>query len=153
MQHTNSLPILLNPSHVALISNAISMEICLHAYTVIMMPYQYNCSVSTSLPSIIDAAVAINAFRRNYSDLSNIIHDTLPSLANDLFAKSIITNKVREKVLNTSLGTIDRAATLLDATQTKIRVNPSDFIAFIEILDSEPYLKSTAKRLVQSYCK
>ena len=79
------------------------------------------------------------------SDLSNI--------ANKLYSKSVISEAALAEAMNQSHIASDRTVSLLSVVEDKIRPEPRVFTEFIEMLESEPTLRSQAKELVEKYLK
>ena len=77
------------------------------------------------------------------SDLSNI--------ANKLYSKSIIAKAALEEAMNHNHIASDRTVSLLSVVEDKIRAEPHVFTEFINILESEPTLRSQANKLVKQY--
>ena len=66
----------------------------------------------------------------------------------------MIPEGIKEKACNQVFGSNERCvALLLDSIQTKLEVEPSNFIKFVAILESEPFLRSQAEQLVKNYCE
>ena len=65
----------------------------------------------------------------------------------------MIPQDVYDKATNQSLVPNDRGAALLDCIQSRLAAKPSDFTHLVVILESDPYLRSLAEQLVQSYCE
>ena len=63
----------------------------------------------------------------------------------------MIPKDIKEKACNQALGSTERGVALLDSVQTKLEVEPSDFARLVDILESEPYLRSQAEQLVKNY--
>ena len=42
---------------------------------------------------------------------------------------------------------------LLDCVEARSRAVPLDFVKFVRVLESDPYLESLANQLVHSYCE
>ena len=97
--------------------------------------------------------MAIKAFRSQRTLVLNLIRQSLISVANSLYAEFMIPREVYEKASNQSLGSNERGVALLDSVQSKLEGEPSDFIKFVVILESDSYLRSQAEKLVKSYCE
>ena len=97
--------------------------------------------------------MAINAFRSQRELLLNPIRHCLPPLANSLFGKTMIPGCVCEKACNQSLSSNEKGVALLDCIQSRLEVKPSDFTNLVSILESEPFLKDLAEKLVKEYCE
>ena len=104
-------------------------------------------------PSIIDQVVAVNCFRSQRGVLLNLIRHCLPSLANSLLAEGIIPVDVYDDVNNPMLNKSQRSGALLECVEARIEVIPSDLGKVVHILESEPFLKSLATKLVHTYCE
>ena len=77
-------------------------------------------------------------------------HD-LPSLADELYSKDIISRRTLTKTTNQVHEPIDRTVSLLSVVEDKIRAEPHVFTEFVKILESEPTLRSQANELVKKY--
>ena len=80
--------------------------------------------------------------------LVNLVRHCLPTLAESLYAQSLISRDVHEKVFNQNFSCNERSATLLNCIEDKVEVDPSVFSKIIGILKSEPYLSSLADHLI-----
>ena len=65
----------------------------------------------------------------------------------------MIPNDIREKCSNQNLDSNEKGVVLLDCILSKIEREPSDFIKFVIILESDGYLSSMAEKLVKRYCE
>ena len=65
----------------------------------------------------------------------------------------MIPKGVKEKTCNQNLDSNERGVALLDCVQSKLEDEPSDLRKFVVILESKPYLRLLAEKLVQSYCE
>ena len=108
---------------------------------------------SISLPSTIDPTVATNALRKQRSLLLNLIRHCLPTLANSLFAESMIPQDVYERACNQTSTSSERGVALLDCVESRIEALPSDFTKVVHILDEEPFLAPGVEELRKSYCE
>ena len=97
--------------------------------------------------------MAVDSIRSQRDLLSNLIRHCLSSLAESLYSKSIISGEVREKACNQSLGSSERGGALLDCVEARVMAVPSDFAKIVDILEAEPFLSSSAEKLVKSYCE
>ena len=82
-----------------------------------------------------------------------MLQHELPSVADMLYTKSIISRRTQTKVTNQVHELIDRTVSLLGVVEDKIRAEPHVFTEFVKILESEPTLRSQAKELVEKYLK
>ncbi len=110
-------------------------------------------SRSASLPSTIDATLAVQAFTSQRCLLLNLIRHCLPSLANSLLAKCMIPRDIYKKACNETRGSSERGVTLLDCIEARIELVPSDFTKVLRILQEEPFLEELADGLIHSYCE
>ena len=106
-----------------------------------------------SLPSAIEPLKAANVFRSQREVLKLVLQHDLSSVADKLYAKSIISRHTQTKATNQFLEPIDRTMFLLNEIEDKIRAEPHVFTEFVKILDSEPTLRPQAKDLVEKYLK
>ena len=97
--------------------------------------------------------MALDAFRSQHDTLLDLIRHCLPSLASSLYGESLIPEVIKEKACNQNLGSVERGMALLDSVRSKLMEEPSEFSKLIVILESDPYLKSQAEKLVKSYCE
>ena len=65
----------------------------------------------------------------------------------------MITEGVKGKACNEYLDSKIRGIALLDGVQSRLEGEPSDLRKFVDILESEHYLKSGAENLIKSYCE
>ena len=112
----------------------------------------YYCRIS-SLPSTINPTVAVNAIRSQRDLLFKLTPHCLPSLADSLYSRFIISQDVLHNVCNQSLGISDRVRALLDCIEGRVDALPSDFTKVVCILEADPFLSHGADMLVKSYCK
>ena len=99
---------------------------------------------------------ADTSFRKNYNSLHSAL--ALPNvtsvLASKLYERAIITAETRDAVqLTSGITPLDRAASLLQAVESSIKMDRQRFRQFIRILRNNPTLKPTAIRLHQCYSK
>ena len=105
-----------------------------------------------------DSSTSINpegageAFREHRDDLLIAITDT-PVLANRLYSHKIICWETKDRIMLPSLTGSEKNFILLDAVESRIRTNPSDFFNVLTILDREPHLCVFAERILNSYCE
>ena len=115
-----------------------------------------HCSIGSLIyfsTSTIDPTVATNALRKQRSLLLKLIRHCLHSLANSLFADSIIPQDVCERACNQTLTSSERGVALLDCVESRIEAVPSDFTKVVHILEGEGFLRPGAEELVKSYCE
>lgn len=93
------------------------------------------------------------SFRKLREGLLSLTRQCLPSLANSLYAQSLIPQDVYEEVTDRNVGKGERSAALLDCIEARTKTVPLDFIKIVGILEAEPYLESLATQLVQAYCE
>ena len=94
---------------------------------------------------------AVSAFRGQRPFLLNLIRHCLPTLTNSLHAKGMISRDVYEIASNDSKEISKRGVALLDCIETRLQVYPADLAKLVELLEAEPFLRSLAKDLLQSY--
>ena len=85
--------------------------------------------------------------------LKLVLQHDLPSVADKLYSKHIISRHTLTKTTNQVHEPIDRTVSLLSVVEDKIRAEPHVFTEFVKILESEPTLRSQAKQLVTKYLK
>ena len=105
------------------------------------------------LPFLIDPLKAANAFRSQREALKLVLQHDLPSVADKLYSKHIISRRTLTKAMNQVHEPIDRTVSLLSVVEDKIRAEPPVFTELVKILESEPTLRSQAKELVTKYLK
>ena len=112
----------------------------------------YNThSSSAQLPAIIDPNKAITSFLHNREDLRRILCAELLRVTGELYAKGIISTETHTKASHLMYTPDERSMILLNAVESKMRVESSIFTEFVHILESEPYTNFLANALVQSY--
>ena len=107
----------------------------------------------SSLPSDIDRMKAAEVIVSQHVVLTRLLKHDLPNIAGKLYSKSIIAAAVLDNALNQSNGASVRTMSLLSAVEDGIRSEARVFAEFIEILESEPTLRSQANVLVEKYCQ
>ena len=80
---------------------------------------------------------------RNFSDLVTGITSSVETLAGEAYTKELIPRQVLDQVLSTQPQRW-KANILLLAIQDKIKVNPSSFSTFLDVLRSDPALDHLA---------
>ena len=63
----------------------------------------------------------------------------------------MISQDVYEIASNDNKEISKRSMALLDCIETRLQVYPADLAKLIELLEAEPFLRSLAKDLLQSY--
>ena len=101
---------------------------------------------------------ADTSFRKNYGSLHSALAqpNVTSGLASKLYEKTIITAETRDAVQFTiGITPSDRAANLLQAVESSIKIDHQRFQQFIRILKNDPTLKLklAAKRLHRCYSK
>ena len=102
---------------------------------------------------MIDGAKALEGFRHQRESLYDLIPHSLYQMANSLYAKSIVSKETYDTAINESLNMPKRTVALLDGMESRIKESPSYFRAIVCILESEPFLRALADKLVHSYIK
>ena len=100
-----------------------------------------------------DSERAIASFKSQREALIDGIRHNLLTVTVKLYAQGIIPKETYEKALNEMHTSTIRTMEVLDAVESKIRIQPSVFTNFIHILESEPFLCTLSDLLVKSYCK
>ena len=108
---------------------------------------------STHLPSDIEPLKAADAFKSQRDVLTDLLQHDLPNIASKLYTKSIISAAALAESMNQVHIASVRTVSLLSVVEDKIRAEPHMFTKFVEILESEPTLRSQAKELVEKYLK
>ena len=88
--------------------------------------------------------VEIQVFRECYATLHVAIQAEAKSLANELYSRSLLGTEARNAVGMSSKGPGDRASTVLNDVETKIRTTPSLLHDFLDVLGSSISLKHIA---------
>jgi len=81
---------------------------------------------------------------RNFSNLVTGITSCVETLAGEAYTEELIPRQVLGEVLTTTQSQRWKANILLLAIQDKIKVNPSSFFTFLDVLHSDPALKDLA---------
>ena len=115
--------------------------------------YLYYASFLVRLPFVIDPLKAANAFRSQREALKLVLQHNLPSIADKLYSKHIISAATLAEAMNQVHIASVRTVSLLSVVEDKIRAEPHVFTEFIKILESEPTLRSQAKELMTKYFK
>ena len=102
---------------------------------------------------MIDPPKAANAFRSQREALKLVLQHDLPSVADKLYSKHIISAATLAEAMNQFHIASVRTVSLLSVVEDKIRAEPHVFTEFVKILESEPTLRSQAKELVTKYLK
>ena len=103
--------------------------------------------MTSHLPSTIDPKLAIKCFKRHRGEMG-CIEFSLPTLANKLYSKGIITLDASKDARNENRGMSNRVADLLDCVEAKIG---TEFANFVDILGSDSYYDNIVVMLVCSY--
>ena len=90
----------------------------------------------------------LQVFRKHFYDLTIAIQDP-DTLAVRLYSEGFITESVRDHVL-LHLPKQEKCTTLVVAMETSLKVKPSNFTAFIDILRSDRTLWPIAVLLLQT---
>ena len=106
---------------------------------------------STHLPSDIEPLKAADAFKSQREELRKLLQHDLPNIASKLYTKSIISAATLAEAINQVHIASVRTVSLLSVVEDKIRAEPHVFTEFVEILESEPTLRSQANELVKLY--
>ena len=91
-----------------------------------------------------------DVFQEYFAELAESIQDP-DGLALKLYSKKMITRAVREDTLVAMLSKQRKSTILLQAIESKLRTDPSDFTTLIAVLQSDPTLMSLATRMGQMY--
>lgn len=119
----------------------------------IMQLYILSSNYSYPYPSSIDPVKAVSFFRSQRGLLLNLIRHCLFTLADRLYSEFLIPQEAYDEVCNQSLNKTQRGGVLLDCIEARLQAVPADLMKVVGIFKSEPFLESTAKELVQNYCK
>ena len=94
---------------------------------------------------------AVGAFRSQRNVLVRLVQHDLTSIASKLYTKSIISAAALSEAMNQVHIASVRTVFLLNVVEDKIGAEPHVFTKFVQILESEPTLRSQASRLVEKY--
>ena len=111
----------------------------------------YSVHSSTHFPYDMEPVKAANAFKSQRDVLTDLLQHDLPNIASKLYTKSIISQAALAEATNHSHIASVRTVSLLSMVEDKIRAEPHVFTKFVEILESEPTMRSQAKDLVKEY--
>ena len=102
----------------------------------------------------VDPDIAADAFQGYRDTLATAItQDDIPQLANSLYSKNIISKNNRDYAVMVGILPSEKMVHLLDASEARIRSNPSDFLTVLDILNSEPVFRIHAERIWEKYWK
>ena len=90
---------------------------------------------------------ALSVFRSQRELLLNLLKHCLLKVANTLFAEGMISEEVYETASNTSKSPSERGVALIDCLETRLKAFPEDFRRVVEILETEPYLRTLVECL------
>ena len=91
------------------------------------------------------------SFRRLYADLFKSIGDPT-SLAAELYSAGLLSQEARKRIYSRTLVDSDKVCELLDATETAIRLDPSNYHKFVRALEkdsSDPIQRHLCRKLIQ----
>ena len=108
----------------------------------------YNC---TCLPSDIEPLKAADAFKSQLDVLTDLLQHDLPNIASKLYTKSIISAAALAESMNQVHIASVRTVSLLSVVEDKIRAEPHVFTEFVKIMESQPTLRSQARKIPQRY--
>ena len=91
------------------------------------------------------------AFRSQRDVLTRLVQHDLPNIASKLYAKSIISAVALSEAVNHTHTASDRTVSLLSVVEDRIGAEPHVFTEFVQILESEPTLRSQASQMVENY--
>ena len=91
-----------------------------------------------------------DVFRKHFAKLARSIQDP-DGLALELYSEKMITRAVRDNAVMTTLTKQQKSTVLLQAIESKLETDPSDFTTLITVLQSDPTLMSLATRMIQMY--
>ena len=100
-----------------------------------------------------DPERVIVSFGSQREALIDGIRHNLLTVTVKLCAQGIIPKETYEKASNEMHTPTIRTMEVLDAVESKMRIQPSIFTKFIHILESEPFLHTLADLLIKSYSK
>lgn len=89
------------------------------------------------------------AFREHYATLAKAIQNP-DTLANELFAKGILSREVLEELQTCGLSTFKKSGRILQCVNNYLSVDPSKFQAFTDILGQEAYSAHLSEKLIAS---
>ena len=91
-----------------------------------------------------------DVFREYFAELAESIQDP-DGLALKLYSKKMITRAVRDNAVMATLTKQQKSTILLQAIESKLETDPSDFTTLIAVLQSDPTLMPVATRMIQMY--
>ena len=86
------------------------------------------------------------AFQRNFADLFKSIGDPT-SLAAELYSAGLLSRETRKRIYSRTLVESDKVSELLDATETAIRLDPSNYHKFVEALEKDSSMQHLCGKL------
>ena len=99
-----------------------------------------------SASSSLESAREYRSFRRHYADLFKSIGDpTL--LAAELYSAGLLSRETRKRIYSRTLVESDKVSELLDATETAIRLDPSNYHKFVEALEKDSSMQHLCGKL------
>lgn len=84
------------------------------------------------------------AIKGNYSRLIEGIKHELPTLVTALYQADLIGDDTKDAALSSLVTERAKATKVVDALQSRIRNNPSDFFVLVEVLRANPALSYLA---------
>lgn len=108
-------------------------------------------STPPGLPTTIDPAAAVRAFKSQRPLTLKLIRYCLPAQTNSLYSEGMISEECYEIACNDNQPVSKRAMALLDCIETRLQFYPADFAKLIRLMESEPYLAPVVKGLLESY--
>ena len=76
------------------------------------------------------------SFRKHYADLFETIRNPA-SLVARLYSAGLLSRDTRKRIYSRTLDESDKVSELLDATETAIRPDPSNYHKFVEALEKD----------------
>ena len=86
------------------------------------------------------------AFQRHFADLFKSIGDPT-SLAAELYSAGLLSRETRKRIYSRTLVESDKVCELLDATETAIRLDPSNYHKFVEALEKDSSMQHLCGKL------
>ena len=86
------------------------------------------------------------AFQRHFADLFKSIGDPT-SLAAELYSAGLLSRETRKRIYSRTLVESDKVSELLDATETAIRLDPSNYHKFVEALEKDSSMQLLCGKL------
>ena len=88
------------------------------------------------------------SFQRHYADLYKSIGDpAYTSLAAELYSAGLLSRETRKRICSRTLEDSEKVSVLLDATETTIQLDPSNYRKFVEALEKDSSMQHLCGKL------